>query len=72
MNRLLQLSTYGINIENPITLEFANLTIKTGLYKINNVKGIFGYNGAGKTALIKSVDFYKSIVSNSRCVFIIF
>ncbi len=67
MNRLLQLSTYGIkNIENPITLEFANSTIKTGLNKINNVKGIFGYNGAGKTALITSVDFYKSIVSNSN------
>lgn len=66
MNRLLQLSTYGIkNIENSIVIDFSNATIKNA-NKINNVKGIFGYNGAGKSALITAVDFYKSIVSDSN------
>ena len=35
-----------------------------GISKINNVKGIFGYNGAGKSAIITSVDFYNKIVCN--------
>ena len=63
MKRLLQFSTYGIkNIEKMITLDFANQTIEKGINKINNVKGIFGYNGAGKSALITSIDYYNKIV----------
>ena len=65
MKKLLQFSTYGIkNIENIITLDFANQTIEKGIRKTNNVKGIFGYNVAGKSALITSVDFYNKIVCN--------
>ncbi len=65
MKKLLQFSTYGIkNIENMITLDFANQTIEKGIQKTNNVKGIFGYNGAGKSAIITSVDFYNKIVCN--------
>ena len=67
MNQLLMLTTYGVkNIEKPITLEFANSTIENGIKKVNNVKGIFGYNGVGKSALISSVDFYKSIVCGNN------
>ena len=63
MNKLLYLSTYGLkNIERPIVLEFANQTISKEIKKVNSIKGIYGYNGAGKTALIKSVDFYKKII----------
>ena len=63
MYKLLQLSTYGMkNIEREITINFSNETIKNGITKINNVKGIFGYNGAGKSAIIMSVDLYKNIV----------
>lgn len=62
MNRLLQLSTYGMkNIENMITIDFSNSTLSADR-KVNNVKGIFGYNGAGKSALMTSIDIYKSIV----------
>lgn len=65
MKKLLQFSTYGIkNIEKMITLDFANQTIEKGIQKTNNVKGIFGYNGAGKSAIITSVDFYNKIVCN--------
>ena len=65
MNKILQISTYGIkNLENQITFDFANQTIKNGVQKINNVKGIFGYNGAGKSAFITSIDYYNKIVSN--------
>ena len=65
MNKLLQLTTYGMkNLENSVTLTFANETIEKGITKINNVKGIFGYNGAGKSAIMTSVDFYKNIVCN--------
>lgn len=67
MKKLLQFSTYGIkNIDKMITLDFANQTIEKGIQKINNVKGIFGYNGAGKSAIITSVDFYNKIVCNSN------
>ena len=65
MNKLLQLSTYGIkNIENEVTISISNETIEKGISKINNVKGIFGYNGAGKSAIMGSIDFYKNIVCN--------
>ncbi len=67
MNRLLQLTTYGIkNIEKEIVIDFSNSTIERGIKKVNNVKGIFGYNGAGKSALITAVDFYKNIVCGSN------
>lgn len=63
MNKLLQFSTYGIkNIEELITIDLANQTIENGIQKINNVKGIFGYNGAGKSALMTAIDYYNKIV----------
>lgn len=63
MNKLLQFSTYGIkNIEELITIDLANQTIENGIQKINNVKGIFGYNGAGKSALMSSINYYNKIV----------
>lgn len=65
MFKLLQLTTYGIkSIEKPITINFSNATIEKGLKKVNNVKGIYGYNGAGKSALVEAVNLYKSIAIN--------
>ena len=65
MNKILQFTTYGLkNIEHPITLDFANQTISGGVNKVNSVKGVYGYNGAGKTALIKSMDFYRKLVTD--------
>lgn len=67
MSKLLRLATYGMkNIENEIVLEFANSTIEKGIKKINSLKGIFGYNGAGKSAIISSVYFYKNIICNQN------
>lgn len=62
MYKLLQISTYGIkNLENKVTLNFANSTIEKGPKKINKVKAIYGYNGAGKSALVEAVHFYQQI-----------
>ena len=64
MKKILQISTRGMkSIFQPITIDFANATIEGGIKKVNNVKGVFGFNGAGKTAFIKSVDLYKKIVT---------
>ena len=66
MYKLLQLSTYGIkNLENEITITFSNETIENGINKLNNIKGIFGYNGSGKSAIITSIDLYKNIICDS-------
>lgn len=64
MYKILQLTTYGIkSLEKPVTINFSNATIEKGLKKLNNVKGIYGYNGAGKSALIEAVYFYKMIAT---------
>ena len=63
MNSLLHISTCGMkNISKEIRIDFANSTIENGIKKVNNVKGIFGFNGAGKTAFITSIDFYKKVL----------
>ena len=65
MGRLLQIKTSGMkNLSEEITIDFANLTIEKGINKLNNVKGIFGFNGSGKTALMTSVDYYLKIVKD--------
>lgn len=61
--KLLRITTSGMkNISKDIVITFANSTIEKGITKINNVKGIFGFNGAGKTAFITSVDLYRNVV----------
>lgn len=65
MNELLQLKINGIkNIENEIVINFINTTVEKGVNNISNVKGIFGYNGAGKTAIITAVDIYKNTATD--------
>ena len=69
MYKLLQLSTYGIkNLENEIIITFSNETIENGINKLNNIKGIFGYNGSGKSAIITSIDLYKNIICDSTLI----
>lgn len=64
---LLKLTTFGVkNIEKPVSLLFSNKTIDKGVKKFTNVKGVFGYNGSGKTALMTSILLYKRIVLNDR------
>ncbi|WP_064590251.1 AAA family ATPase [Streptobacillus moniliformis] len=60
---LCSISVSGIkNICNPIKIDFLN-SKKYELDK-NKIKGIFGKNGVGKTAIIKSVEILKKIVLN--------
>lgn len=67
MKRILQIKTCGMKcIAKEITIDFANLTLEGGASKVNNVKGIFGFNGAGKTAIITAVDYYLKIVRDSK------
>lgn len=67
MNELLQLKICGIkNIDNEVTINFVNTTVDKGIKSVDRVKGIFGYNGAGKTAIITAVDIYKNIVIDAK------
>ncbi|WP_064580823.1 AAA family ATPase [Streptobacillus moniliformis] len=60
---LCSISVSGIkNICNPIKIDFLN-SKKYELDK-NKIKGIFGKNGAGKTAIIKAVETLQKIVLN--------
>lgn len=63
--RILEITTSGMkNLAKDIIIAFANSTIDQGIKKVNNIKGIFGCNGAGKTAFIASVDLYRNVVLN--------
>lgn len=67
ISNVLKLTTFGIkNIDKPISLYFSNKTIEKGIKKLTKVKGVFGYNGSGKTALMTSVLLYKKIVTDDR------
>ena len=69
MLKLLKLSTYGLkNLENMVTLEFCNSTVKSGIKNVNNIKGIYGYNGAGKSAIICAIDLYNKIVTSDSFI----
>lgn len=60
---LCSISVSGIkNICNPVKIDFLNS--KKYEFDKNKIKGIFGKNGAGKTAIIKSVEILKKIVLN--------
>lgn len=67
MEELLQLKICGIkNIENEVVINFINTIVGKRITSIDKVKGIFGYNGAGKTAIISAVDIYKNIVMDAK------
>lgn len=64
---LLSITTSGMkNIAKPITIDFSK---KTGISSIqptgNNVTGIYGSNGTGKSAVILSVLFAKGMMTKS-------
>ncbi len=63
MFKLLRFSLYGVkNLENEVTLEFCGATTQDGIKKINNIKGIYGYNGAGKSAIVCAMNLYEKLV----------
>ena len=61
--KLLQIRTRGIkNLDRDVVISFSNLVVNDGIKNINNVKGIYGYNGAGKSAFITSIELYKKLM----------
>jgi hypothetical protein len=61
---LLRLTTFGVkNLRKPITIDFCNSTKLKSINNINNnVKAIYGSNGAGKSAIIYSVLLAKNLM----------
>ena len=63
---LLNLKLNGIkNIEKEIEIDFYKKDLKNFSPINYNVKGIFGPNGIGKTAIFKSIEIIKNIVINN-------
>lgn len=63
MSKLLKLTLSGVkNIEEPLSMEFSNLSMERMGEEINKTKGIFGYNGSGKSAIVDGVYLYKMIL----------
>ena len=63
---LLNLKLNGIkNIEKEIEIDFYKKDLKNFSPINYNVKGIFGPNGIGKTAILKSIEIIKNIVINN-------
>ena len=65
------LTKYSVNgiksIDQEITLSFYKKTITKPIdIKDYNVKAIYGMNGSGKSAIIKSVDILKNILLDSK------
>lgn len=62
--RLVNYKVSGIkNLENPISLSFYKKTITNPInFQEYNVKGIYGMNGSGKSAIITSVEILKNLL----------
>lgn len=62
---LLKMKINGIkNIDKEINIQFANATFNNieECFQKSHVKAIYGTNGAGKTAIIQSINLYKKIM----------
>ena len=60
--KVLKIITRGIkNIEENIELDFTNKTFEKIDLDKSNIKVIYGANGAGKSAIIDSIDIYKGL-----------
>ena len=61
--KLLKIKMRGIkNLSDTIELEFYKGSVRKGAnFKNYNVKGIYGMNGSGKSAIIEGIDLYKKI-----------
>ena len=63
---LLEFKLNGIkNIEKEIAISFYKQDIRKFNRENYNVKGIFGRNGIGKTAVIKGIEILRNIVLDS-------
>ena len=68
MTFLLNMSISGIkNIENKIEIDFYGKKVnKSHKVNRNNIKGIYGENGTGKTAIITAVNIVKEFLFNDN------
>lgn len=65
--KLLKIRTFGLkNLKNPVELSFCNNIIEDKVKFNSSIKAIYGSNGSGKSAIMGSVDLYKSIISTSN------
>ena len=65
---LLEYAISGIkSINKEIKISFYNNTLGKEIDMINyNIKAIYGENGAGKSAIVHGIEFYKNIMSFSN------
>lgn len=65
--QLLRFKIKGIkNIDKDIAIDFSDETIiNNKVSKVGKIKSIYGYNGAGKSAIISAMEIYKTINNNS-------
>lgn len=64
-SKLYRIETYGMkNLTKKTEINFQPLTLAKGKLKknISKIKAIYGSNGAGKTAVVQSLYFYKAIL----------
>ena len=63
--KLARIATYGMkNINRLIEIDFLNETTSRKITSYN-VKGIFGRNGSGKSAILSAIQLYKLILTRS-------
>ncbi len=67
---LLKMDTYGMkSIDKKLEISFYKKTLKKEFsYEKSHVKGIYGSNGAGKTAIAYAMDIYKSVIVDKNAV----
>ncbi len=64
--RLIRFETYGIkNICNKLSIDFSNGKIEPNS-PFYRAKAIFGLNGSGKTAILDSIEIYKSFLLDDK------
>lgn len=62
--KLVKFETYGMkNLKEKICIEFSNSSFRKNSTNTQKIKAIYGMNGAGKSAVMNSVDLYKKLLS---------
>lgn len=68
--KILQIKTRGLkNLSHDVVINFSNTGIENGVQNIKKLKGIYGNNGAGKSAFIGSVDLYQKLLRDRKYLF---
>lgn len=66
-NYIIKIETYGMKcLKEKVCINFNNETVKLIKPLNKSIKSIFGLNGAGKSALINSINLYKKLLFKSN------